>query len=386
MFQYNAQHTGQSPYSAVSNPALKWVKNYGVGGFPSYSGVPSSYRTVSPVIGSDGTIYMVFQNRSGLLAIWPDGNIRWRLNFCCSAGDDVIFSTERILYATSGANLLAINPLDGSVISNKTAPFGNEANPLQIVDIANDGTVYVEDVNYNIQAVNQTGGLDAFYTNGTLKWHYPIPSLANKFANTASIGQDGTIYFALSGSLYAMNPNGTLKWSYKGNYCGWTGAIAIGQDGTIYCFGGGAEAISPVNGNKIWNADLPAVGAGVALAKNGTLYFAGGDYDPEGCGEPGWIMSVLTNGTYVNDIEQLGCHGIPSSPLVGSDGTVYAAIISPYTPESYRGFCSDGNLCLNFTLPESSGRPMSAIAMSANGTIYFADGYNIYAFGQSSAS
>ena len=127
MFQYNAQHTGQSPYSAVSNPALKWVKNYGVGGFPSYSGVPSSYRTVSPVIGSDGTIYMVFQNRSGLLAIWPDGNIRWRLNFCCSAGDDVIFSTERILYATSGANLLAINPLDGSVISNKTAPFGNEA-------------------------------------------------------------------------------------------------------------------------------------------------------------------------------------------------------------------------------------------------------------------
>ena len=78
------------------------------------------------------------------------------------------------------------------------------------------------------------------------------------------------------------------------------------------------KSISPVNGNKIWNADLPAVGAGVALAKNGTLYFAGGDYDHEGCGEPGWIMSVLTNGTYVNDIEQLGCHGIPSSPLVGS--------------------------------------------------------------------
>ena len=65
---------------------------------------------------------------------------------------------------------------------------------------------------------------------GAPQWNYAI----NVDRSTASLADDGTIYFGSSNNnLYAINPDGTLKWSYTAGgpiYC----PPSIAGDGTVY--------------------------------------------------------------------------------------------------------------------------------------------------------
>ena len=64
MFCHDLQHTGRSPYTGPSSPALKWSYTTGLN-------VESS-----PAIGADGTIYVgSYDNK--IYAINPDGTLKW---------------------------------------------------------------------------------------------------------------------------------------------------------------------------------------------------------------------------------------------------------------------------------------------------------------------
>src|SRR5579872_1010387 len=215
MFQYDVGDTGQSPYPGPHNATLLWEHDYGVGGAP----------LTSPVIGSDGTIYVPFSNLTGLLAIRPNGSIEWRMNFCCSIGNKVAIGSGGNIYATDGGSLLSISSA-GSVLWNTTTNLGNSSYPLQLVGIGSTGSIYTEDANGS----RASGGLDAFSSNGTITWRFSnSTSQLNVFTQDFSfrafaIGPDGTIYLPFYNlaestygltwmtNIYAINPNGSLKW------------------------------------------------------------------------------------------------------------------------------------------------------------------------------
>ena len=111
---------------------------------------------------------------------------------------------------------------------------------------------------------------------------------------SATIGSDGTVYYAGGGTLYAINPNGSEKWQY---YIGSSNANlrplspAIGSDGTIYAglrASPGLHAVNP-DGTKKWRGDIggdlrssPAIGA------DGTIYVGS---------EDGNLYAFYPNGT-----------------------------------------------------------------------------------------
>ena len=137
----------------------------------------------SPVIGSDGTIYVGSWDNN-LYAINPDGSKKWA------------FKTS------------------GYVVSSPT--------------IGSDGTIYVGSGDENLYAINP---------DGSKKWAFKTD---DDVESSPAIGSDGTIYVGSNDTnLYAINPDGSKKWAFKtGSTTTHGGAVAsspaIGSDGTIY--------------------------------------------------------------------------------------------------------------------------------------------------------
>jgi outer membrane protein assembly factor BamB len=96
---YNAQHTGQCPYdTSKNNGTLKWKF-----GKQSSAGIPESNFQSSPVISSDGTIYVAGMETATpsylyLYAVNPNGTLKWKFE----TGDRILrppaISSDGIIY------------------------------------------------------------------------------------------------------------------------------------------------------------------------------------------------------------------------------------------------------------------------------------------------
>jgi hypothetical protein len=266
------------------------------------------------------------------------------------------------------------------VIGNYTSPYGSNTSMLQIVNIGADGTLYAEDINYTSGMANFLGGLNAFYSNGSLRWHYPVNQSQYSCCDySAVIDKSGVIYFSFEGGLYALNPDGMLKWSNTSYNCGWVGSIAIGENGNLYCVGNGLLEISAVNGTMIWVASI-AMEGGVALSKDGIIFVGSGVYDLEGGGNAG-LFSFYPNGTSNGNLTG-GSAGIPPTPLISSNGIVYYA--DPGL--GYYEACNYALICLEYKISNyNATQYLSGVAMSSDGTVYFADGRYLYALGSNTS-
>ena len=242
-----------------------------------------------PAIGSDGTIYIggVATDSYGslydvLFALNPNGTMKWE----CPVGVDINLSSP------------TIGP---------------------------DGTIYVRG--------SSNGGIYAINSNGTQKWMFPI---GNKgVSSTPAIGADGTIYVGGNdGRLYAINPDKTEKWSFQTgldpNIWGYPGVgdPALGPDGTIYAKGhdGKLYAISP-DGTKNW--ELPTFGFGgltPAIGADGTIYVGGATPIASNggveAGSPAKLYAVNPDGTEKWTFST-GMGGNCAAPSIGADGTIY---------------------------------------------------------------
>lgn len=103
-------------------------------------------------------------------------------------------------------------------------------------------------------AIESRPAAQAATAQGSVAWRFEM--LANYISHRADVGRDGTVYVNDSqGILYAINPDGSLKWVYDGGGSGSQGPTVVGRDGTIY-FGiaGVQSAIHAVNpdGTRKW--------------------------------------------------------------------------------------------------------------------------------------
>jgi parallel beta-helix repeat protein len=334
-------NTGLSNYNGPETNTALW--NYTTG--KSISG------HCSPVIGSDGTIY-IGSDDGKFYAFNVDGTVKWTYTTGNSIGGSTI-GADGTIYTLSGPYIFALNH-NGTLQWKYKTPGSLVGTPT----IVSDGTIYFGSTD---------GKLYALYHNGTLKWTYDTGTYVYSREGGPAIGSDGTIYFESGesysnyGKLYAINPDGTLKWKYTigGSL---QGSPAVGSDGTIYAGGvdGNLYAINP-NGTLKWNYSTgetiyspiissPAVGA------DRTVYFgsqSGNFYAVTDNGNSGTLKWEYTTGGAICSMATISANGII---YVGSsDGKLYA-------------FNVDGTLLWTYT---TGSGIYGSVAIGANETLYF---------------
>ncbi len=203
------------------------------------------------------------------------------------------------------------------------------------------------------------------------------------YYSVPAIGSDGTIYVGTgvylgttSGSLYAIHPDGTQKWKVDLDNNVTTATIA--DDGTIYVMDRGnvLYAFNPSGGlnwrYEEWdNDDFSEVGQrNVAIGDDQTLYvfvdFALYAINPDGTRK--WVYDTGVGGTPCG-----------SSPVVGSDSTIYAVLSN----DVLYAVNDDGSLKWKFYLENYDEHCYTSLTLDAEDVIYFGtengDGGYVYA-------
>jgi len=199
-----------------------------------------------------------------------------------------------------------------------------------------DGTIYFGTGAY---LWTDWGSLYAFNPDGSMKWkrdldpyenvQYQYPRGDNAYS--PAIGADGTIYVqGCTSALYAFDPDGNRNWKYV-DYDTYPLAFAlghrtpaIGQDGTLYVSADGLYAVNP-DGNRKWKLQNPS----------GTW----------------WCRA---------------------SPVIGSDGTIYA--VEESCDENVTKLSAvnpDGTLQWEFWFDSETEMSLTSPAIDSNGVIYF---------------
>ena len=343
-------NTGQSEYTGPETNTTLWTYNTG----------SSIDNLGTPVVGSDGTIYIGADNGK-LYALNLDGSLKWTYTTGAYIYSATIGS-DGTIYAGSWDNTFyAINP-DGSLKWNYTT----EGNIIGGSSVADDGTIYFGSCDGNLYALNP---------DGSLKWKYNTGEIIETVGGGPAIGADGTIYLGnLDGIVYALNPDGSLKWSYitkKGQYNIY--GISIGTDGTIYAvtYGVGYDSLG-YNYSKIY-----------ALNVDGTLkwtytFNTGGMFGPPSVGADGTIYIGNADGKFYalnpdGTLKWSYNTGNVRSSTIGADGTIYVGS----EDGNLYALNPDGTVKWTYT---TGGKVYGSVAIGSDGTLYFgsADGY-VYA-------
>lgn len=333
-YHKDAHNTGQSSSKGPQTNNTKWSylnQNLTVHG--------------SPVIGSNGTIYVGGAN--GILyAFNPNGKLKWTLTTKSQIMGSPTIGNDGTIYFSNYKNTYAVRP-NGTVLWKcVTGDYNSGSSPV----IGKNKTVYVTVTN------NIAGTLYAISNSGVIKWKY---SMGQIYGTSPVIGPDGTIYMVdYKGRMYAINPNGTLKWSFKLSnnpnnpvyninmvYDG----LSIGADGTIYVANSLTNTIS---GN---------------VSRNYFYLFAINDN-----GSHGSVQWVYTTNMKIHYIQE-PVYGVPA---ISSDGRIYVVSAS-----NLYAIDTNGNFiwCTSYDNRGVSGTGLTSAIIDANGTIYVGGRDGIFA-------
>ncbi len=310
----------------------------------------------SPVLGSDGTVYIGASGVSdgGMYAINGKGAaIRWRFQTGGPIVSTPAVGANGLLYfGSNDFNFYALSAATGALKWKLETGGDVQSSPT----IGSDGTVYFGSNDGNLFAVNGS--------TGAVKWTY----FTGAFVRTSpSIGPDGTVYFGSRDTyVYAVDgATGVLRWRTKFRY-GVEAAIAVGNDGNVYV---GAEedtieSLNAATGAVNWTfATSGQVVSTPAIGPKGTIYVGSAD---------GYVYAInSTTGAQVWRFKTGG--SVYSSPTVGLDGTVYV------------GSTDDNLYALNGTTGAMTwqlalgGVADPSAAIDANGILYMAGGDYVYA-------
>ncbi len=291
----------------------------------------------SPVVGSDGTIYIGSYDNN-LYAVKPGGTLKWAFNTTGSiyASSPALGADGTIYVGSWDDNLYAIT--DNGTFGSQKWLFHTNKSVWSSPAVATDGTIYVASFDGNLYAINPA--------NGQPNWTSRIGS---GYANQSSpaIGADGSIYLGSNdGNLYAFQSNGLSEWTAP-NLDVSISSPAVGADGTIYIGSenGTLYAIFPngivrgmyTTGGLIHSA--PALGADGTLyvsSEDGSLYAltsgpVRGDWwmfhhDPQHTGlSPftGPASPVQKWAANINNTVPWNNWLYTSSPALALDGTIY---------------------------------------------------------------
>jgi len=351
---HDAQRTGRSPYYGPEHVEIKWV--YDAEG--TIEG--------SPVIGSDGTIYITSHD-SKLHAVDSKGIGKWTYPTGGPIHSSPAIGFDGTIYVGSyDGKLHAINP-NGTQKWIYNIGAQTHSSPA----VAPDGTVYLGARDGRLHAVNP---------DRTQKWVYQTGG--EIYDSSPAIGFDGTVYIgSADGKLYAINTDGTLKWTFTtGASTIFSMSPSIALDGTIYIPAYDSNKLYAINqdGTLKWICQIenPLSAQPPSIAHDNTLYI--------GVTRHGKLHAVSSEGylKWTYDVGSWSIDGV----MVDAGGFIYFGSIpagpEPIFTSQFYALTPDGRL--KWALPIKSPGPP---AMDSNGIIYVGSYYNnkLYAIGAPSA-
>lgn len=363
-FAYDPGRTGQSPYKGPETNKLKWQFT-----LPSWGS--------SVAIGADGTAY-VGTDAGVLFALNTDGSEKWRFELptveVTSPQDWSEAEQEELVERGFKASIndVSIGP-DGTIYFGQALHLWKGSTTTGFSVSGHGRKLYALDPDRSVEWTFSVGDQDIathisvdpngivyfgtvkgpyeqaechFYavdSAGQEKWSVLLSSSGTLLS--AALAEDGTIYVG-GDKLIAMDPSdGSFKWEYDiQTTTSIAAAPAVGRDGTVYvCTRPGAReehsklfAIHP-DGTRKWELDVGVMETSPALSEEGTIYIT--SWVPENARAESGIKTGLTAITsdgqvkwsyetrfpdwHVNPDQRGMPWGSDSSPIIGSDGTVY---------------------------------------------------------------
>ena len=228
----------------------------------------------SPAIGSDGTVYVnsrsgydpAFAYRDQLYAVSPTGTTKWVLSL----------------------SWLSSHSVDDVLVGSPT--------------IGPDGTIYVTTRDKRLFAINP---------NGTTNW---VMSIGAEARSSPAIGSDGTIYIGADDhKVYAIDPRGFEKWAFLAGDLVECSAAIFGSRIFLGSWDRKFYALD-ASGTQIWAATNPVVSASPVLAADGSVYVLD---------VGGKLSAIDPSGSYTWSFTPVVSDVCVSSPVIGSDGTIY---------------------------------------------------------------
>jgi len=223
---------------------------------------------------------------------------------------------------------------------------------------------------------------------GALVWRRELGIGANSVDigfSAPAIGTDGSVYIATD-SLYALNPDGTVRWTrfFTGEEL--RSSASIGADGTIFFVSRSIPltAMHPDSGRVLWERPLGAQGhvhAAPAIGSSGSIYVATDEcvlYAVSATGTEEWNFNAATSGSACT---------MRSSPTIGADGTIYLGTSDRNPRPVLFAIRPNGQLRWTYT---PSGMPIDVAAsrfdiysspvIGSDGTVYFGQEFSrVYA-------
>jgi outer membrane protein assembly factor BamB len=229
-----------------------------------------AWITTGVAITSDDQVIVACQDGT-VHAVAPDGSLVWKhtLDHPIHAApvigqDGAIYVLARQANMFAPANLVALHP-DGTIRWTMTFPNHGDTDLRDSPAIGPDGAIYVGSRDGQVLAVN---------LDGTVRWSATVGSVTrgSPVLDTGAAVYTGSPWLPPQ-PFAALSPDGSTRWSYAPGGAVWGGA-AIGADGHAYVAAtdGTVYALGP-NGDLAWEvATLTEFRASPLLTPDGTLY------------------------------------------------------------------------------------------------------------------
>jgi outer membrane protein assembly factor BamB len=295
------------------------------------------------------------QGRSSFVGA-QSSQLAWRLSMETNYGGAVIGRDGTIYLGEFLGQLLALNPDGTTKWSISVSPYDIESTPA----ILRDG---------RIAFVDQSGTVTVVNPDGTLSWRFHSHTACDCPEMSPAVGADGTVYTAIGQTVYALASDGRPRWSYD---VGRTilGPPAVAPNGVVYVAASYLYALNP-NGTLRWQTtDLLGLGGSPDVGAQGTIYVNA--FDPT-------VYAFNPDGTLKWSYQADPCcnTGVPSSPAIGQDGTIYAGERISGGHGVMLALDPDGTLRWETTA--ASGCCPTAPSIGGDGTIYFGSGSSVSA-------
>ena len=368
-FKGNAGNTGLGTGSGAF-PSLRWANT-------SISG--------SPLIGPDGTVYVLPGDNSPITALnGKTGATIW---------SSPIRLEEATWAALTQSGYLFDSDLNSESIFGLSASTGLVDLPIinlgcdEPMAVGNDGTIYASVVINPTRLGSSLKAIDP--TSGITKWTFQVESELSDSSGPA-IAPDGTVIVEFEDEyVYALNPaDGSIKWKFfapkeNGSWRGFTDSPVVDTDGTVYIsYIGGTDgfiyALDGATGSTIWSQTLAGGDPSFTLGLNHTAYYFSNltGYSTSLC-----ALDTRT-GHQIWDAQL--AYYYPLAPAVAADGTVYVGVSFSGTSEGIEALNgATGALVWTYTLPEyeiigSRGPGGASVAVAPDGSLCFSTSAGMY--------